>query len=265
MAKDTYAAVTALSLFNALKRVAASFLSGKNNDASDYSIPVEIIAGGSGGGALESGGNLDTLVTQTALTALESGGNLDTLVTQSALQALEAGGNLAGAATSLAIMDDWDEADRAKVNLIVGQAGIAAGAGAVGATVPRMTLASDDPAVAHLANIKNALAPTTLLGVAGARFTSADQSAAAAAITDAPTGGQKIVLENILISVEDAQTITLSEETSGTVLATLFMAADTHFHYNPTRLKLATADKKIMIQSSQAGNIAATPLYHSEA
>ena len=46
------------------------------------------------------------------------------------------------------IMDDWDESDRAKVNPIVGQAGIAAGAGAVGATVPRVTLASDDPLLA---------------------------------------------------------------------------------------------------------------------
>lgn len=74
-----------------------------------------------------------------------AGTNLNT----SAL-ALEAGGNLAGAATSLAVVDDWDESDRAKVNIIVGQAGIAAGAGAVGATVPRVTLASDDPAVATL-------------------------------------------------------------------------------------------------------------------
>lgn len=48
-------------------------------------------------------------------------------------------------ATSLAIIDDWDESDRAKVNLIVGQAGIASGAGVVGATVPRVTIASDSP------------------------------------------------------------------------------------------------------------------------
>jgi hypothetical protein len=58
---------------------------------------------------------------------------------------------LTATATSLAVMDDWDEADRAKVNPIVGQAGVAAGAGAVAATVQRMTLASDDPAVASLA------------------------------------------------------------------------------------------------------------------
>ena len=42
------------------------------------------------------------------------------------------------------IMDDWDESNRAMVNIIVGQAGIAAGAGAMGVTVPRVTIATDD-------------------------------------------------------------------------------------------------------------------------
>lgn len=54
---------------------------------------------------------------------------------------------------SLAIMDDWDETDRCKVNIIAGQAGITAGAGAVAANTPRVTHASDDPAVTHLATI----------------------------------------------------------------------------------------------------------------
>ena len=58
-----------------------------------------------------------------------------------------------GIATSLAILDDWDEADRAKVNPIAGQAGVAAGAGAVDALTQRTTLASDDPAVALLGTI----------------------------------------------------------------------------------------------------------------
>jgi hypothetical protein len=47
-------------------------------------------------------------------------------------------------------MDDWDESDRAKANIIVGQAGITAGAGAVAANTPRVTHASDDPAVTAL-------------------------------------------------------------------------------------------------------------------
>jgi hypothetical protein len=58
--------------------------------------------------------------------------------------------NTAAIAASASVLDDWDETDRAKVNLIVGQAGIAAGAGASGASVPRVTLASDSPGVASL-------------------------------------------------------------------------------------------------------------------
>ena len=54
------------------------------------------------------------------------------------------------AVVALQILDDWDESDRAKVNLILGQAGITGGAGAVGATTPRITLASDDPGVVAL-------------------------------------------------------------------------------------------------------------------
>jgi hypothetical protein len=46
---------------------------------------------------------------------------------------------------SLSVLDDWDESDRAKVNLIAGQAGITAGAGTVAANTPRVTHASDDP------------------------------------------------------------------------------------------------------------------------
>lgn len=52
-------------------------------------------------------------------------------------------------------MDDWDESDRAKVNIIAGQAGITAGAGVVSTNTPRVTLASDDPAVVSLAAIDN--------------------------------------------------------------------------------------------------------------
>ena len=51
--------------------------------------------------------------------------------------------NLGNATTALQIIDDWDESDRAKVNLIAGQAGIAGGTGVDGATVPRVTLATD--------------------------------------------------------------------------------------------------------------------------
>jgi hypothetical protein len=53
------------------------------------------------------------------------------------------------------IMDDWDESNRAMVNPIVGQAGIAAGEGVDGVTVPRMTLATDVALPAGNNNIGN--------------------------------------------------------------------------------------------------------------
>lgn len=43
--------------------------------------------------------------------------------------------------TAVEVMDDWDESDRAKVNLIAGQAGVLGGSGAVAANVPRVTSA----------------------------------------------------------------------------------------------------------------------------
>lgn len=49
----------------------------------------------------------------------------------------------AAAATSLAIMDDWDETDRAKVNPIAGQAGVQGASGVVTALTQRVVLATD--------------------------------------------------------------------------------------------------------------------------
>ena len=57
--------------------------------------------------------------------------------------------------TAAQIIDDWDESDRAKVNLIAGQAGISAGAGAVAANTPRVTHASDDPVTVAVQLIDN--------------------------------------------------------------------------------------------------------------
>ena len=45
---------------------------------------------------------------------------------------------------SLSVVDDWDEANRAAVNLIAGQVAVAGGSGVNGATVLRATIATDD-------------------------------------------------------------------------------------------------------------------------
>ena len=86
-------------------------------------------------GVLSVDDNEGSLTVDGTVTA-NAGTNLNT-----SLLALEAGGNLAAAAASLAVLDDWDETDRAKVNIIAGQAGVAAGVGASGATTQRVVLA----------------------------------------------------------------------------------------------------------------------------
>lgn len=53
--------------------------------------------------------------------------------------------DLDDARIALQVIDDWDESDRAKVNPISGQAGIAGNTGTVSATTTRVTVATDDP------------------------------------------------------------------------------------------------------------------------
>lgn len=64
--------------------------------------------------------------------------------------------NTGNSATHLDVLDDWDETNRAAVNLIAGQVGVSGGEGNNAATVLRMTLALDDPAALDLEAIRTA-------------------------------------------------------------------------------------------------------------
>lgn len=103
--------------------------------------------------------------TQTDVTVLDVG-RQSAAASKSVAQSTEDKAVYDAIAASLSVMDDWDESDRAKANIIVGQAGVAAGAGAVGATTQRMTLASDDPAVAILGASGDAASATTTIKAA---------------------------------------------------------------------------------------------------
>ena len=104
-----------------------------------------------------------------------------------------------------------------------------------------------------------------LIGIAGARFTSADASSAPAAVHTAPGAGLKAVITDLIVSVGAALTVTFTEETAGTVLFTLYMAANTTIQITPRgELKLSTAVKRLMVQTSGAGNISVTPFYYTE-
>ena len=103
-------------------------------------------------------------------------------------------------------------------------------------------------------------------GIVGERFTSADASGAAAAVSDAPTGGQKLVITDILVSVDTAMRVDFTEETSGDFLASLYLPENGSAQVTPrSTWKMAVADKQLMVQTSVAGNIAITAFYHSEA
>jgi hypothetical protein len=97
-----------------------------------------VVAGQVGANGLKVDLGADNDVTVTGSVTANAGTNLNT----SAL-ALEAGGNLATAVASLSVIDDWDETDRAKVNPIAGQAGVAGGTGVDAANVQRVSLATN--------------------------------------------------------------------------------------------------------------------------
>lgn len=95
--------------------------------------------------------------------------------------------------------------------------------------------------------------------------TSADLTTAAA-ITAAPTGGQKLVLDDCLVSSAVASEFTIQEETSATVFASVFLPANGTAQITlRDGLKTAVADKKFFGKMSAAGNVRVTACYHSEA
>lgn len=99
-------------------------------------------------------GSIDTaladVATETTLATLATEATVGTLATEATASAIETlAGTIdtsaAAAAASLGVIDNWDESDRAKVNPIAGQAGIAGGTGTMGANVTRVTTCTDDP------------------------------------------------------------------------------------------------------------------------
>lgn len=94
---------------------------------------------------------------------------------------------------------------------------------------------------------------------------SSDQSAAAANASPAPTSGQRIVVDDIHVSVDTAMRVDFKEETSGTVLWSTFLPANGSDHLVCRgKLKLDTVDKKLQVQTSAAGEIRVTTITHSE-
>lgn len=110
--------------------------------------------------------------------------------------------------------------------------------------------------------------PTSDMGAGfGSAYThtaSADMSSTAA-VSAAPTTGQYLVIDDIIFSTDTAMTFTFEEETSGTDLLKVYVAANTTMQITPRgKLKLPTAGKKLHGLASASGNIAVTVFHHSE-
>lgn len=96
--------------------------------------------------------------------------------------------------------------------------------------------------------------------------TSADMSGSAVDVTNAPAAGEKICLTGLVVSAGTAVVVTFKEETSGTVVMVVDLAAHAPVVVSLPQispLKLATADKKLQAQASGSGNVYITTIYHS--
>jgi hypothetical protein len=109
---------------------------------------------------------------------------------------------------------------------------------------------------------------TTVRGVSGVPYTSANRSGGLASVTDAPVTGQKLVIDDLIVSVDTAMSVTFKEETSGNpvVHGPFYMPANSVLQVTLRgKTKLSTANKKLQVITSAAGNIMVEATYHSEA
>jgi NADPH-dependent 2,4-dienoyl-CoA reductase/sulfur reductase-like enzyme len=94
---------------------------------------------------------------------------------------------------------------------------------------------------------------------------SADVSGADTAITAAPAAGFKVVADDVLISVATACRVDLKEETSGTVLAAVYLPDNGSTQVTLRNgLRVPTAAKKLMVRTSAASAIRVTVSWHTE-
>jgi hypothetical protein len=110
----------------------------------------------------------------------------------------------------------------------------------------------------------NGPAWTSSWGVSGVPI-SADISASPTAVTDAPTAGQKICIDDIIVGASVAQILTFTCETTAAVILILRVPAGQSMQFTfRGKRKLATADKKLLCQSNTAGTTSVCIGYHSE-
>ncbi|MCG8442269.1 MAG: hypothetical protein MI723_10720, partial [Caulobacterales bacterium] len=127
------------------------------------------------------------------------------------------------AVAALETLDNFIETDRGAVNLIVGQAGVAGGAGAVSAATPRVTIATDDAAAVDVAAMRAALAGTLTVAFASAQEVTLSGAPSVTVSNTVPVSAATLPLPDG--AAADATLVTrASETTAAGVLAALGLA-----------------------------------------
>lgn len=140
-------------------------------------------------------------------------------------------------------------------------------AGAVAGTEMQVDVAGSLPA--GTATIGGTLdagpAWTTVWGVSNAPVQSADMTAEAD-VTGTPVSGQKLVITDVLCSASTAMKLTFAEETSGLVMFSVYLAANSPVILSfRSKRKLNVANKKLRCTASVAGNVSILVGHYSEA
>lgn len=149
---------------------------------------------------------------------------------------------------------DWVN-NRLRVDATLSQSANIIGKVGIDQTTPGTTNATTDSGAAW----------TSSFGVSGESVTSADATSTPLVITDAPTSGQKIVLDDIEISSAVQTLITVRTTTSNKILGRYRLPADGTIQVTTRgKKKSLTADKTLEVISSAAGNIYVGACYHSE-
>lgn len=141
--------------------------------------------------------------------------------------------------------------------------------GTIASALPAGTNNIGDVDVASVAAGSNTIGNTRDAGDAftptRTNVSSADASGGAVDASAAPTLGQKIVVVDVLVSADTAMRVDFKIETAGTVIFSIFLPANGTVQFTPRGLlKLATADKKLQVQTSAAGNLRVMTLTRSE-
>lgn len=102
-------------------------------------------------------------------------------------------------------------------------------------------------------------------GIAGVPFAAAD-ARSATPVTDAPDSGKKLVITDLVVSVDTQMTVTFFiHGTSTVVLGPLYFPANSIVQLCARgKLKVLTANKTLDVQANVTGNISVWSSYYSE-